>query len=271
MNTRSIVERTLTQLLGALEQVQSADTAVRSGGWLQGFDPRVKLVGVGMLIVAVVAAQRIGVIAAILAAGTALALLSNVSWRRLATAWFGALLFTGAIALPAIFLVPGRTLATLPGLDWAISERGLHSALLLIARSETTLTLCLLLVFTTPWSHLLRALRTLRVPVVVVVLAAMTYRYILLLLETASDMFQARRSRIVGRMEPHAQRHLMAASVGVLLDKSLQLSGDVHLAMQARGYRGEVYLLDDFQMRMRDWAGLAGFALAGALALAGGR
>ena len=53
--------------------------------------------------------------------------------------------------------------------------------------------------------------------------------------------------------------------VGVLLSKSLQLSSDVHLAMQSRGFRGEVYLLDDFQAHAIDWFWLAGFA---ALALA---
>ena len=30
--------------------------------------------------------------------------------------------------------------------------------------------------------------------------------------------------------------------------------------MQARGFRGEVYLLDDFQMQPRDWMALAAFA-----------
>ena len=46
-------------------------------------------------------------------------------------------------------------------------------------------------------NHVLKALRVLRVPVVVVVVLGMTYRYILLLLEIAHEMFEARRSRTV--------------------------------------------------------------------------
>ena len=50
----------------------------------------------------------------------------------------------------------------------------------------------------------------------------------------------------------------------MLLSKSIQLSSDVYLAMLSRGFRGEIYTLDDFQMQRRDW-----FALAGLLGIAG--
>ena len=57
----------------------------------------------------------------------------------------------------------------------------------------------------------------------------------------------------------------------MLLAKSLQLSGEVFLAMQARGYRGEVFVLDDFSMRRADWLALASFAAAASAAVWAGR
>jgi cobalt/nickel transport system permease protein len=45
------------------------------------------------------------------------------------------------------------------------------------------------------------------------------------------------------------------------LTKSFHLSGEVYLAMQSRGFRGEVFTLDDFKMRARDWAALLLFVL----------
>ena len=49
------------------------------------------------------------------------------------------------------------------------------------------------------------------------------------------------------------------------MSKTLQLSGDVYSAMLARGFRGEVYLVDEFQTAALDWIMLAVFAaLAGA-------
>ncbi len=99
----------------------------------------------------------------------------------------------------------------------------------------------------------------------------MTYRYIFLLLQTARDMFEAREVRLVGVLPPSDSRRLAAASAGVLLGKSLQLIGDVHLAMQARGFRGEVHLLEDPKMRLFDWLPLAAFAGVAFAALWWGR
>jgi len=56
-----------------------------------------------------------------------------------------------------------------------------------------------------------------------------------------------------------------------LLSKSLQLSGDVHLAMQSRGFRGEVYVMQDFRARMADWYWLTSFAALAAAGLWWGR
>ncbi len=268
---RGGLERTLAHMLGALEQSQSAELSAHSHGFLQQFDPRVKLLGVIALIAAVVISTRIESIGAVFLIAVLLAWSSRVSWQRLGTAWLSALLFTGVIALPAIVLVPGPVLGHIPLTGWAVSEPGVKSAAYLMARSEATLTLSVLLVFTTPWSHLLRALRALQVPVVLVVLTGMTYRYIFLLIETAQDMIQSRRSRIVGRLNATERRRLMVASMGVLLGKTFQLSGDVHMAMQSRGYRGEAYVLDEFAMTGRDWACLCGFTVFAVLAVAGGR
>jgi len=63
---------------------------------------------------------------------------------------------------------------------------------------------------------------------------------------------------------------MAGAAAGVLLNKSLQLSEDVYLAMQSRGFRGEAYTLHDFHMERRDWMAAAGFAVAAALAFWGG-
>ena len=62
-------------------------------------------------------------------------------------------------------------------------------------------------------------------------------------------MFESRRSRLVGELSGPDRRRIAVNSIGVLLNKTFVLSSDVYLAMQSRGYRGEVYLLDDFVMR----------------------
>jgi cobalt ECF transporter T component CbiQ len=267
----NFVEHTMEGLLEAMERALYAESVAGGAGLLQPVDPRVKVAGLLALIVASAVAAKLWVIGAILAAAVCCALVSGISIAHLASkVWLGAFTFTGAIALPAIFLTPGRVIYRLPGLAWPVTAQGLTTSAFLMLRVETAATLALLLIFTTPWVHVLKALRTLRVPVVFVVVLGMTCRYIFLMLETAHEMFESRKSRAVGELGPDDRRRLAVAGVGVLLSKTMQLSGEVYLAMQARGFRGEVYVLDDFAMQGRDWLALAAFAvLAGAAVWAG--
>ena len=269
---RGFIERTVRSLADVLEQALYAEEVAKAGGFLQGIEPRVKVVGLLLLVVATATARSLTVIVILFGLALVLALLSHVPIRRLATrVWIGVLFFTGSIALPAIFITPGVPLLHLPLLHWPITAQGLKAALYLLTRVETATTFSVLLVLCTPWNQVLKALRVLRVPVVFVVILGITYRYIFVLLQTAADMFESRQSRLVGHLDGAEQRRLAAASVGVLLSKSLQLSSEVYLAMLARGYRGEVYTLDDFQTRPRDWLVLVGFVVVALLAFWFGR
>ena len=55
------------------------------------------------------------------------------------------------------------------------------------------------------------------------------------------------------------------------MSKTLQLSGDVYLAMRSRGFQGEVYILDEFHTGWLDWVMLALFGSIALLALWFGR
>ena len=270
---RYFVENTIEGLHAALSRAMYAETLSAGRGLLQRLDPRVKLAGLLALIAATALAAKLWVIVAILVISIALAVASLVSLGTLmAPVWISALAFTGVIAFPAIFMTPGQVLYRFPNLPfWPITVQGVTTASLLVFRAETSATLALLLIFTTPWNHILKALRVLRVPVVFVVALGMTFRYILLLLETAREMFESRQSRTVGRLSTADTRRLGVSGITVLVGKSFQLSNEVFLAMLARGFRGEVYVLDDFRMAAGDWTALALFAALAAAAIWAGR
>lgn len=263
----SFIERTLADLVRKAEQAIFAEELAQTDGFLQKLDPRVKIIGVLALIINVTSARNFFTILLIFAFAILLAVLSNVPIRTLATrAWFGALTFTGLIAVPVLFITPGEVLFNVPILNWTVTNQGITSAIYLISRVETTVTLSLLLVLCTLWTHVLKALRVLHVPVVFVVILGMTYRYIFVMLETAQNMFEARESRLISTLEASESRRIAAASVGVLLTKSFYLNSEIYMAMQSRGFRGEVYILDDFKMRGKDWTALLMFAAAAAIA-----
>ena len=160
--------------------------------------------------------------------------------------------FTGFVAVPAMFMTPGATLANLP-LGLVITRPGMMTALFLILRVGTSVSFAVLLILTTSWNSVLKALGILHVPDVVVLILGMTYRYIHLLLHAADDMFMSRKSRILRRQTASEDRRLLAAMSGALLGKSLQTSTDVYLAMQSRGFRGYPRTMDRFQMQWFDW------------------
>jgi cobalt/nickel transport system permease protein len=256
-----VLGRTVRGFTEALAKTLESEMCARQRGLLQALDPRVKLVGLLALVVSAALSRRLAVMAGLFGLGIVLALASRLSlWSLAKRVWLVAFGFTFMIAAPALFLTPGDAVYRFGWL--VITAQGVRSALMLVARVETTVTLSTLLVLTTPWMHLLKALRTLLVPVEVIMLLAMTHRYVVLLTETANAMFEARRSRVVGRLTGREQRRLMVNTGGVLLSKTLELGNQVHMAMLARGFRGEVRLLHEFRLRGWDYLAISGFAVA---------
>jgi cobalt/nickel transport system permease protein len=267
-NAHPFVERTLAGLADVLEDSITAEQLAVQRGVLQCLDPRVKLFGLLLLILTAICSRRFWVTALIFALALPVAQLSRLPLRLVAVrVWLGVGVFTGCIALPAVFTTPGLAIWCLPLLGWPVTAQGLSSAARLLLRAETCATWVLLVVLSTPWTHLLKALRAFRVPVTAVVILGMTHRYIFLLLQLAREQFEARRSRLVAVLTPQQRRKVAVSSAGVLLDKSMQLSGEVFSAMQARGFRGEIYTLDDFQMNPRDWVALVVFVALAIMAL----
>ena len=258
----NFIERSLAALVRKTERALFAEDLARKNGLLQSLDPRVKIVGLLALILDTTLSRNVFTIIFIFAVAVILASLSNVPIKTLALrAWFGALTFTGLIAIPVLFITPGDAVFRLPLIHWTITAQGLTSAIYLLTRVETTVTLSLLLILCTLWTHVLKGLRILKVPVVFVVILGMTYRYMFVMLETAENMFEARKARLVSKLSGAENRRLAASSVGVLLTKSFHLNNEIYLAMQSRGFRGEVFLLDEFAMKTRDWLALGGFVL----------
>ena len=118
---------------------------------------------------------------------------------------------------------------------------------------------------------MLKALRSFHLPEEAIVMLAMTHRYIFLLVGTASQMWESRRSRTVGLLRGAEQRRMTARTAGVLLSKSIDLSNDVYLAMQSRGFRADIRILTEFRMKSWDYFGLLAFLCVSVIAVWIGR
>jgi cobalt ECF transporter T component CbiQ len=249
----NLVASTLKDLSRALSRALISEQTARKPGVMQSLNARVRIIATVALVIATVLVHNIVVLAGLFAGVVVLALFSAITLRTLALrVWIVVLAFTGIIALPALFLTPGDPIAAAPG----VTRQGLHAAVMLVGRAETAVTLTTILVLCTPWAEILKALRSLYVPREVVMMLAMAYRYIFLLSETATQMFESRESRRVGVLRGPEQRRLVAQTAGVLMSKSMELSQEVFLAMQSRGYRGDAPNLSDRRMRLGDYLAL---------------
>jgi cobalt ECF transporter T component CbiQ len=272
----SFVEKTLTGSAGLLRQVMFSEDVAAQRGLLQRIDPRVKLVGLLVLLVATGLVHHVWVLVAVYAATLLLAAASGLPVGFFVKrVWLFVPIFTGIVVLPATLSIvtPGDVVLQLwswHGSPQGFTAQGLTSAALVVSRVATSISLVVLLTLTTPWVRLLAALRALGVPRIFVLVIGMAYRYVFLLLGTVTDMYEARKARTVGAQgHDGSARAFVSASAGALFGKAHHLSEEVHQAMLARGYRGDARTLKPFSFAARD-AVAAAAVVAAAVVIYGG-
>jgi cobalt/nickel transport system permease protein len=272
----SFVEKTLGGSADLLRQVMFSEDVAAQRGALQRLDPRVKAIGLLVLLVAVGLVHHVPVLIGAYGLTLVLAAMSGLPLGFFVKrVWLFVPIFTGIVVLPATLSIvtPGHVVWTLwhwHGTPQGFTAQGLTTAALVITRVATSVSLVVLLTLTTPWTRLLAALRALGVPKIFILIIGMAYRYIFLLLGTVTEMYEARKARTVGgASHDKGARRFVAASAGALFGKAHHLSEEVHQAMVARGYRGNARTLQTFRLRAVD--GLAAVVVvAAAVAIYGG-
>jgi cobalt/nickel transport system permease protein len=272
----SFVEKTLAGGAGLLRQVMFSEDVAGRPGLLQRLDPRLKAVSLLVLLVAVGLVHHVSTLVAAYALTLVLAAASRLPIGFFVKrVWLFVPIFTGIVVLPATLSIvtPGEVVLTLwhwHGAPQGFTAQGLTTAGLVVSRVATSVSLVVLLTLTTPWTRLLAALRALGVPRIFILIIGIAYRYVFLLLGTVTEMYEARKARTVtATRHDRTARRFVTASAGALFGRAGQLSEEVHLAMVARGYRGNPRTLQAFRLRAVD--GVAAVAvLAAALAIYGG-
>ena len=224
-------------------------------------DPRAKLLGLlGVTVVAVSAPLRawpvwVACALALLIVAVLARLPAVEVWRR------------ARVVLPLVVFVAAFVPFVRPGgATWSlgpltVSEAGLGVLAAVTAKATIGTVSAVLLGATTPFPAVLRALEALRVPRLLVLIAAFTYRYLFVVLAEAGRL----RAGLVSR--GYAPRHaLQAAAVGraasVLFLRTHARAERVHMAMLARGFGGSMPRAEALRL------GHADIAFVGLLAVA---
>ncbi len=274
---RSFLEKSLSDGAHVIRQAVYAEQPVTGQSRpLAAVDPRIKLISALVLLVAVATVHTLAALAAAYLLILGLAVAAGVPLGPfLRRVWLFVPLFTAIAVIPATLSIvtPGDVvlpLWTWQGSPQGVTAQGLTSAGLVVLRAACSVSIVLIVTFSTPWSRLLTALGALGVPRLFVMIVTMAYRYLFVLLTAVSDMFLARKARTIGPVVHDAQaRRFVGATAAATIGKANHLAEEVHLAMLARGYRGRMYALDSLRITGADLLALAG-AVVLALALYGG-
>lgn len=169
-----------------------------------------------------------------------------------------------AAAVPLVVTRPGETLFAVPFLGWDASREGVVAVLTICGKSWLSVLFAVLLTATTPVAEILRALRALGMPRLLVATVFFAYRYFFVIGEEAIRLMRARESRSAALPGRHAggtawwRAAVLGHMIGSLFSRSLDRSERVYAAMQARGFTGDLRFLDTPAVRGVD-------AVAGAL------
>lgn len=275
----SFVEKTLSAASNVMRQAMFGEDVAARDGVLQRLDPRVKILALVALLLTAALVRNIPVLLGIYAVAVGLAAASRLPVGFfIKRVWLFIPIFTGIIAIPAMFsfITPGAIvlpLWTWHGSTVGITEQGLATAGLLVMRVACSVSIVVLITLTTPWTKLLAGLRALLLPKIFILIIGMAYRYIFLLLNSVTDMYTARKARAVGNASADARegQRFVAATAGALFGKAHALSEEVHMAMVSRGYSGDAKTLQQPAVRGADVVFLLCVLALGALALGGDR
>ncbi len=241
--TENFSDRTIRAVSNLFREIIFSNEYAARNGLMQRLDARVKLVTVLGVIVAVSMCRRAEFIAAFYVATLALAAVSRISLGFfIKRVWFFIPLFSGVIALPALVLVPGEPLARLMRLgayDIFITRQGTESALIFVLRVAASVSYVVLLTLTTKWTSLLRALSSIRVPPIFVMIIGISYRYIFYMLVFIEEMYMGRRSRTLTGAGARGGRGWVAGRMGFTFSRALRMGDEVYEAMVSRGFTGE--------------------------------
>ena len=204
---------------------------------LYGFDARVKLASAVALVVAI-------------------SFLRDLTALALALAFVGGLLAISR--LPIIHFLKVFSLSVpfiaVASIALLLTSGALPAAAMALRISASVFAL-LLLVTTTPFFDILRALRWFRVPYIFCSLLLFTYRYIFVILEELELMNMARRSRgfsLKGSLLSKDIFRTISFTAGMVLVRSYERSKRIYDGLLARGFRGEIHTLRAPAARPRD-------------------
>lgn len=246
----------LESFLKAFQEVVYVEKFSASKGVLQSINPQVKLGAIVAFILSAVAVQMISPLAILFAVIVILCVSSKIPLKFfLVRATVFVPLFAAAIALPLLFITPGKSLAEVgyAGIVVKVTVEGVYRAVQFTFRIWVCVASLILLVLTTKFSRLIQVMKSFKVPNIFITMTAITYRFIFIFISEAYRMALAKESRTVAKEPWRRSIKSFANMIATLFIRSYERGERVYLAMLSRGYSGTVKSSGKLKFATGDW------------------
>jgi cobalt/nickel transport system permease protein len=232
-------------------------------------DPRVKL-AVSLAMIVAITALPAGAWVSYLCCLTSIAVIVGLSRvqpvlilrRSLVAIPFALVAFT------LIFTVEGNPLTSVQLGPWIVTAttEGAIDFISILIKAWLSVLVATLLVTTTKFPSVVAAMRSLRVPKVIVSVVSFMYRYIFVIADEALRLHRAREARSanprgesVGSIGWRAK--VLGGMIGSLFLRSYERSERIYSAMLSRGFDGELRTLREHKLGTRDVLIIGAFAV----------
>jgi cobalt ECF transporter T component CbiQ len=133
------------------------------------------------------------------------------------------------------------------------TREGASVVAMLTLRVLNSLSVSFLILYTTPFPEIIKALKVLKVPDTFLIIISLAYKYIFIFARTVTDMHLAKKSRLIGEVNRAEARNWVAGRIAFLFKKTQLKCDDVFKAMIGRGFSGEIKLYRYQKITGRDW------------------
>ena len=265
----SYIDKGIESFAGVLKEGYSQCELASEKGFLHELDTRIKVV-FWLFFVLVISLKKellseLGIFFTVFV----LSLLSRINlinfYRKI---FFLGFIFGFLIALPSALnvITHGKVLIPLITLSKAydfwvyhipevigVTGEGVLVVAMLTLRVLNSLSVSFLILYTTPFPEIIKALKVLKVPDTFLIIISLAYKYIFIFARIATDMYLAKKSRLVGAVNRAEARNWVAGRIAFLFKKTQLRCDDVFKAMIGRGFSGDVKLYRYRQITGGDW------------------
>jgi cobalt ECF transporter T component CbiQ len=166
----------------------------------------------------------------------------------------------GEVILPVFHLAKPYTfwIYQIPE-EIGITREGLNGVAMLTLRVMNSLSLVFLILYTTPFSEIMKALKMLKIPDGLLIITTLAYRTFFLFAKVAEEMHLAKKSRRIGGLSRGEARKWVAGRIAFIFGKTRKRSEEIFQAMVSRGFCYSMKIYGFKKLSPKDWS--IGFSL----------